>query len=443
MMDFLHSKPQQENGAPSNGHGRAEFGNLAMPRQSNLFVETNHPYTEQQLREMFIHDLKQCNKEYGYYVHTVSNGKTTNGFDDDRASSFNVYPIETYRIYADGRPDQLVRGVSFIGTPLSAFSNIKAAGGNVGVFNGACGARSGWVPVSAVSPMLYVSQMETQCLQESRSRRRTILSAPEFVSKEELRGLDTDSIVFCAMGDEMKRCMDSLKAEDGTKPYFIDYVIYRFAEDKIEPTRGGRGYGEVKGIKYKGKVSLVIGDKMRVRKNFGIELEDLAGKPVLHLEHSVARGLANRLLGALGGGLRLGFGLRRQGGSLFGGRFFARLRLGLRLRDDGGGLGVRLLHAVVLDLLQKLLQFFSHSTSKFEMTLYHNMVLVVTSADAIFLNFPPCAHKLVYAILFAHPKKGQSSRYGQEGEIRLMRPASRAETLVCAGKAPRAFLIVF
>lgn len=275
MMDFLHSKPQQENGAPSNGHGRAEFGNLAMPRQSNLFVETNHPYTEQQLREMFIQDLKQYNKEYGYYVHTVSNGKTTNGFDDDRASSFNVYPIETYRIYADGRPDQLVRGVSFIGTPLSAFSNIKAAGGNVGVFNGACGARSGWVPVSAVSPMLYVSQMETQCLQESRSRRRTILSAPEFVSKEELRGLDTDSIIFRAMEDEMKRCMDSLKAEDGTKPYFIDYVIYRFAEDKIEPTRGGRGYGEVKGIKYKGKVSLVIGDKMRVKRNWGVELEDL------------------------------------------------------------------------------------------------------------------------------------------------------------------------
>ena len=87
--------------------------------------------------------------------------------------------------------------------------------------------------------------------------------------------MDTDSIVFRAMGDEMKRCMDSLKAEDGTKPYFIDYVIYRFAEDNIEPTRGGRGYGEVNGIKYKGKVSLAIGDKMRVRKNFGIELEDL------------------------------------------------------------------------------------------------------------------------------------------------------------------------
>ena len=275
LIDFLHNKPQNKDDALGNGHGRAEFGNLTMPRQSNLFVECNHPYTEQQLREMFIQDLKQCNKEYGYYVHTVSNGNTTRGTDNERASAFNVFPIETYRIYADGRPDQLVRGVSFIGTPLAAFSNIKAAGGKVGVFNGSCGARSGWVPVSAVSPMLYISQMETQCLQESRSRRKTFLSAPEFVPKEKLCGMDTDSVIFRAMEDEMKRCMDSLKAEDGTKPYFMDYVIYRYVDDEIESAHGGHGYGKVNGIKYKGKVNLIIGDKMRVKKDWGVDIEEL------------------------------------------------------------------------------------------------------------------------------------------------------------------------
>lgn len=273
MKDFLHNSSDNKGDAPSNGHGRAEFGKMTMPRQSNLLVDTSHPYTEEQLREMFIQDLKKNNKEYGYYVHTVSNGRTTNGFDD-MASSFNVFPIETYRVYADGRPDSLVRGVSFIGTPLAVFSNIKAAGGKTGVFNGMCSARSGWVPVASSSPMLYVSQIETQCVQ-TRNQKNTILSQPNFIPKKQLDGLDTDSVIFRAMADEMKRCMDSLEAEDGTKPYFIDYVIYRFAEDKIEPTRGGRGYGEVKGIKYKGKVSLVIGDKMRVKRNWGVELEDL------------------------------------------------------------------------------------------------------------------------------------------------------------------------
>ena len=63
MKNLLHAAPQKEGDAPSNGHGRAAFGEKPIPRQSNLIVETNHPYTEQQLREMFIHDLKQCNKE--------------------------------------------------------------------------------------------------------------------------------------------------------------------------------------------------------------------------------------------------------------------------------------------------------------------------------------------------------------------------------------------
>ena len=83
--------------------------------------------------------------------------------------------------------------------------------------------------------------------------------------------MDTDSIIFRAMEDEMKRCMDSLKAEDGTKPYFMDYVIYRYVDDRIESPRGDK----VNGIKYKGKVSLIIGDKMRVKRDWGVDIEEL------------------------------------------------------------------------------------------------------------------------------------------------------------------------
>ena len=64
-------------------------------------------------------------------------------------NSFNVTPLEVYRVYVDGRPDELVRGVDMIGTPLSMFSNITAAGDQPAVFTGMCGAESGWVPVTA------------------------------------------------------------------------------------------------------------------------------------------------------------------------------------------------------------------------------------------------------------------------------------------------------
>jgi TldD protein len=65
-------------------------------------------------------------------------------------------------VYVDGRPDELVRGVSIVGTPLAAMKRILATGDKSEVFNGECGAESGTVPVSAVAPAMLVSEMETQ-----------------------------------------------------------------------------------------------------------------------------------------------------------------------------------------------------------------------------------------------------------------------------------------
>lgn len=267
MKSLLFSVPQKKGDAPSNGHGRASFGEKPVPRQSNLLVETSRPYTEQQLREMFVRDLKQKNKEYGYYIRTVSNGWTTTSNSTKRVSSFNVVPIEAYRVYADGRPDSLVRGVSFIGTPLSAFSNIKAAGGRIETFNGRCGAKSGWIPISCTSPMIYVSQMETQSVKGGKDKEPHILPRPEYVQKEELKGVSTDYIIFRSMADEMKRSKDSLKTSDGTKPYFIDYVLRRDVSTTIESALGVCKKFHSDGIRNRGIVNVVVGNKMKTTYN--------------------------------------------------------------------------------------------------------------------------------------------------------------------------------
>ncbi|HBY01060.1 MAG TPA: hypothetical protein DEG92_00680, partial [Rikenellaceae bacterium] len=78
------------------------------------------------------------------------------------ANSFNVTPLEVYKIYVDGRKDELVRGVDMIGTPLSMFSNIVHAGGEFEIFTGTCGASSGNVPVTAISPTILVNKVELQ-----------------------------------------------------------------------------------------------------------------------------------------------------------------------------------------------------------------------------------------------------------------------------------------
>ena len=79
-------------------------------------------------------------------------------------------PLLVYRVWADGRPDELVRGVDIVGTPIAAFETIIATGDSPGIFNGMCGAESGDVPVSAVSPSLLLRSLEIERASHDRDR---------------------------------------------------------------------------------------------------------------------------------------------------------------------------------------------------------------------------------------------------------------------------------
>ena len=81
-------------------------------------------------------------------------------------------------VAADGSPDKLVRGIDLVGTPFAAFDNIVAAGDTLDVFNGTCGAESGWVPVSGVAPSLLFQNLEFQ-LKEKGQERPPILAKPQ------------------------------------------------------------------------------------------------------------------------------------------------------------------------------------------------------------------------------------------------------------------------
>ena len=171
LKTFLMSRTPINGFLKSNGHGRAMYGMQPVSRQSNLVVETSKPQTTDEMRKELIRLAKEQNKPYGYLFDEVVGGFTTTGRYSPNA--FNVTPTLVYRIYTDGRPDELVRGVNLIGTPLSMFSQIDQAGGASEVFNGVCGAESGSVPVSAISPMLLVKQIETQ--KKAKSVERSII----------------------------------------------------------------------------------------------------------------------------------------------------------------------------------------------------------------------------------------------------------------------------
>jgi predicted Zn-dependent protease len=165
---FLMSRSPVEGFPNSNGHGRAQAGFRPVARQSNLIVDAQSPVPEAELRRILIEECKKQGKPFGLLFKDIQGGFTFTGRTIPNA--FNVLPTEVYRIYTDGRPDELVRGVDLVGTPLVMFSNISQAGDKLDLFNGVCGAESGGVPVSAVSPALLVTQVEVQKKTKSQER---------------------------------------------------------------------------------------------------------------------------------------------------------------------------------------------------------------------------------------------------------------------------------
>jgi len=159
----------------SNGHGRRQLGATPVSRQGNLIVESSKTVTNAQLRAMLIDLIKKQEKPFGLLIDDIAGGFTFTGRGQPQA--FQVLPLVVYKVFADGRPDELVRGVDIVGTPLAALTKIVATGDTPEVFNGYCGAESGSVPVSAASPAILTSELEVQ-KKETSTDRPPILPPP-------------------------------------------------------------------------------------------------------------------------------------------------------------------------------------------------------------------------------------------------------------------------
>ena len=173
LTNFLMGRIPIEGFPKSNGHGRKNTGYAPVARQSNLIVEVSETKTRDELKAQLLAMAAKEGKPFGLLFDRIQGGFTITG--RSLPNAFNVTPTVVYRINLDGS-EELVRGVDLIGTPLTAFSRIVAAGDDLQVFNGTCGAESGPVPVSAVSPSILVSQIEVQ--KKDKSQTRLPLLAP-------------------------------------------------------------------------------------------------------------------------------------------------------------------------------------------------------------------------------------------------------------------------
>ncbi len=144
----------------SNGHGRRQIGAQPVSRQGNLIIESSIKVSNEELHKKLVEEIKRQGKPFGLKIDDIAGGFTFTGRGQPQA--FHEEPLVVYKVYPDGRPDELVRGVNIGGTPLISLNKILATGDTMEVFNGYCGAESGSVPVSAAAPAMLVSEMEVE-----------------------------------------------------------------------------------------------------------------------------------------------------------------------------------------------------------------------------------------------------------------------------------------
>jgi predicted Zn-dependent protease len=159
----------------SNGHGRSQGSRPPTARMSNLVVESARQVKPAELKRMLMAEARRQGKRYGLVIRDITGGNTNTMSYGYQA--FKGTPRLVYRVDAKTGKEELVRGVELVGTPLASVNKVLATGDRAEVFNGFCGAESGYVPVSTVAPSALVAELELQRVARA-NERSPILPAP-------------------------------------------------------------------------------------------------------------------------------------------------------------------------------------------------------------------------------------------------------------------------
>ncbi|MEM7448657.1 MAG: metallopeptidase TldD-related protein [Myxococcota bacterium] len=159
LKGFLTTRSPIARKQQSNGHARNSYHERPISRMGNTFVESTQGLTDEALREAFVEEIRRQGAPYGIRVLDATGGETTTGRYDFQAFLGDIRVAS--RIFPDGR-EEMIRGVDFVGTPLNAVREITAVGQRREVDNSLCGAESGFLPVSTVSPALMIARLELQ-----------------------------------------------------------------------------------------------------------------------------------------------------------------------------------------------------------------------------------------------------------------------------------------
>ncbi|GIW46347.1 MAG: hypothetical protein KatS3mg078_0224 [Deltaproteobacteria bacterium] len=168
LKGFLLSRTPVKGFLRSNGHGRASYGRAPMARMGNLIIKSYKEYPKKKLKELLLQEVRRQNKPFGLIIKKMIGGETNTSSYDFQA--FKATPLVVYKVDPKTGEENLVRGVEIVGTPIVSINKIIATGDDYAVFNGFCGAESGYVPVSTVAPSVLVSEIELQRVSDQKEK---------------------------------------------------------------------------------------------------------------------------------------------------------------------------------------------------------------------------------------------------------------------------------
>lgn len=144
-------------GFKPNGHARGRKHERPISRMAVLMAEATEPHPFEELKKMLLAEIKRQGKPYGIIIYETSGGET--GTTRHEFQGFQGEITYATIIYPNGK-EVVVTGIDFVGTPLQALNNILAVGDVPEINNGYCGAESGFIPITTVSPALLLSNLE-------------------------------------------------------------------------------------------------------------------------------------------------------------------------------------------------------------------------------------------------------------------------------------------
>ncbi|HEY6100701.1 MAG TPA: TldD/PmbA family protein, partial [Anaeromyxobacter sp.] len=159
----------------SNGHGRSQGARPPMARMANLVVDSSKRLPMAELKRLLMAEARRQGKPFGLVIRDITGGNTNTTSYGYQA--FKGTPRLVYRVDATSGKEELVRGVELVGTPLTSVNKVLATSDDARVFNGYCGAESGYVPVSTVAPAALVGEIELQRAARA-NERSPILPSP-------------------------------------------------------------------------------------------------------------------------------------------------------------------------------------------------------------------------------------------------------------------------